>query len=212
MFKECRLFIRQLRHNLKTIGAVAPSSSALARAMLRPMSRRPERTIRVLEVGPGTGAFTKYVLQQLRPGDFLDLIELNPCFCRHLADKLCLEKWRRQGIIIRLHQQDIRHFQGKSSYDYILSGLPFTNFDAPTVSEILGIYLEKLTPEGVLSYFEYSLPPQLRLLFLKPSDHNRLLEVISIMRACRQKHQISSMHIWLNLPPAHARHLKRCES
>jgi|GEM_PF-5408819 len=49
MFHTVYLFWVEILRNFKTVGALAPSSPALARAMLRPLARRPNRPIRVME-------------------------------------------------------------------------------------------------------------------------------------------------------------------
>ena len=56
-------FVKELRHNWKTIGAVAPSSTALAERMME--SAGVWKSKRILELGPGTGAFTGAI----RPGE-----------------------------------------------------------------------------------------------------------------------------------------------
>ncbi|HET9784113.1 MAG TPA: hypothetical protein VFP94_04030, partial [Terriglobales bacterium] len=67
-----RLFYEQFRHHFQATGAIAPSGAFLARAMTAPIARACHSVrsrLRVLEVGPGTGVFTRAILQQLRPGD-----------------------------------------------------------------------------------------------------------------------------------------------
>jgi len=137
------------------------------------------------------------------------LIELNPVFCRHLSKRLPLEEIERRGIRVRLHQLDVREYQAPGGYDYIVSGLPFANFDSATVSGILNSYMANLAPEGVLSFFEYVLPHWLRLFFLTRQEHDRWKSVIRLIRSYQEKHQTGCSRIWLNLPPARARHLRK---
>ena len=54
------LFLRQFVQSPRTVGAVLPSSPALARAMLAPIDFASARTI--VEFGPGTGAFTREIV------------------------------------------------------------------------------------------------------------------------------------------------------
>ena len=52
---EYRTFFKEFRKTFHTTGAIAPSGRALARAVIKPLSRH-QRPVRVLEVGSGTGA------------------------------------------------------------------------------------------------------------------------------------------------------------
>ena len=59
MTRTAALFLRQFVRSPRTVGAVLPSSAALARAMLAPIDFASARTI--VEFGPGTGAFTRAI-------------------------------------------------------------------------------------------------------------------------------------------------------
>ena len=76
-------FLRQFARSPRSIGAVLPSSAALAEAMLAPVDFSAART--VVEFGPGTGAFTRAIAQRLPSHTRYLGIELNPTFCRSLA-------------------------------------------------------------------------------------------------------------------------------
>src|ERR1043165_2429371 len=76
-------FFGQAIKNYKMTGAVLPSSPALARAMTKSL-RSATGPKRLLEVGPGTGPFTKNILKALRNGDELHIVEINPIFANRL--------------------------------------------------------------------------------------------------------------------------------
>ena len=59
------VFLSQVLSNFGTVGAIAPSSPLLAKAIVQPLQDRPERPISVLEVGAGTGVFTARILKSL---------------------------------------------------------------------------------------------------------------------------------------------------
>jgi len=46
--------------------------------------RRPDGGVRIVEMGPGTGAITRGILEAMRPDDQLDCFELNPDFADYL--------------------------------------------------------------------------------------------------------------------------------
>lgn len=84
MPSDFALFMRQLVRNPKTISAMAPSSKGLARAITDGIGRH---TGRVAEFGPGTGVFTRALLDRgVRPQD-LTLFELNADFAAALRHR-----------------------------------------------------------------------------------------------------------------------------
>ena len=54
------LFARRWLKDPMKVGAVAPSSPVLARAMVKALDLEPGQTC--LEIGPGTGAFTEHLI------------------------------------------------------------------------------------------------------------------------------------------------------
>ena len=49
----------------------------------------------------------------------------------------------------------IETFKSDPPYDFIVSGLPFANFSAPFVDQLLNAMFGLLAPRGQLTYFEY---------------------------------------------------------
>jgi phosphatidylethanolamine/phosphatidyl-N-methylethanolamine N-methyltransferase len=209
MFKDLSIFLRQFRENFHATGAIAPSSSYLAHAIVKPMKKRPERPIKVLEVGPGTGAFTMRILKKLKNGDVLHIFELNRKFYEHLRKKINMENIFAQGIQFQLFNADIRTLKNNQEYDYIISGLPFANFEVEVFCEIMENFLKHLAPDGVISYFEYILPHRFRTYLLEKNEKKRLQHLIDEMHKYIKKYQVACDHVWLNFPPARARHLKK---
>ncbi len=209
IFEDYRLFYSQFRSNFTTTGAIAPSSPHLARAIVFPFSQRPCRPVSVLEVGPGTGSFTHQILRDLRSGDSLDIYELNPKFYSYLMKSLDSHRFPAAGVRCNIYNADIRSITEERQYDFIISGLPFYAFDPETVSEILAIYIDHLSPTGVLSYFEYVLTPEFNSKFLKPAERDRFIRVAKTVRSFVQKYQYECNEVWWNLPPAKARYCRK---
>src|SRR5271154_6579896 len=91
---ECKEFYQEFRGAYRNTGSILPSSRGLARALVAPFRQR-KQPARVLEVGPGTGAVTAEILRQLRPGDQLDMVEINPHFVAVLHRRFETEPlWR----------------------------------------------------------------------------------------------------------------------
>jgi phospholipid N-methyltransferase len=209
MFKDLQLFFKEFKSNFISTGAIAPSSPQLARAILKPIRKRPSRPIKVLEVGPGTGAFTFEILKLLKVGDTLHIYELNEKLFSYLNKKIAAKLKGEHRIDVQLLHTDIRTLKSGLKYDYIISSLPFVNFDSRIFCEIMDNYFRHLAPEGIISYFDYILPHRLRLQFLKPGEHQRVKRLLTTMKSYLRRHQVAYDHVWLNLPPASARHLKK---
>ncbi len=209
MLKDIGLFFSQFTENFTTTGAIAPSSPLLGKAITNPLSARCSSPIQVLEVGPGTGAFTRQIVKHLRSGDRLEIYELNTRFCEYLRQNLPWEDFQSKGIHCRLHNADVRDIGRDLQYDYIVCGLPFNNFEPELVSEILAVLIDRLATNGVFSYFEYNLSHEFKSKFLKTKDRQRMLRVGKIVRSFIEQHQFGYRQVWLNLPPARARYCQK---
>lgn len=206
------VFLSQVLSSFSTVGAVAPSSRLMAKAIVHPLQDRPERPISVLEVGAGTGVFTARILESLGPGDRLDIYESNPRFCGYLSRFLQDQDLQARGIRCNLHSADVRQLEQARPYDFIVCGLPFNSFDVETVDEILETLMSHLAATGVFAYFEYSLSHRVRARFLKAADRDRLLKVNSRIGNFARKHQFGSRRVWWNFPPAKARFCRKASA
>ncbi|MGH9543020.1 MAG: class I SAM-dependent methyltransferase [Terriglobales bacterium] len=208
MWADYRLFWSQWRRRFVQTGAVAPSSRTLARSMAGPMARRPAARIRVLEVGAGTGVFTREILRQMRGGDSLRIYEINPEFCDYLERVLRASNWPQRDLDVELRRADIHALAAGENFDFVICGLPFNNFEPATVAEIMQLLLGHLTENGVFSYFEYLGLRGLRQWLLRSGpEHERVRTIGEIMGELLRRHQFRSEEVWLNLPPAATHHL-----
>ena len=104
-------FFTQFRETFMTTGAIAPSSRFLARAMTAPLARR-TGPIRVLEIGPGTGAVTDHLVRLLQPDDQFDLVELNPKFVEILQDRFGSQAhYQHVAHCSKVHQLPLQDFE-----------------------------------------------------------------------------------------------------
>ena len=209
MLKDLRLFYSEFRRNFITTGAIAPSSPLLAKAMVFPLKQRQADPIRVLEVGAGTGAVTQHLVKKLRPGDTLDIYELNPRFFLVLQENLQVKEYIKQGIRCSLHNEDVRSLPDDAFFDFIISGLPLNNFEPQTVEEFLEIFLNHLSPAGILAYFEYIGTREFQSKIVTGPERERLVRVGIAVNTFLQKYQYDSNHVWWNLPPAKARYCRK---
>ena len=205
---ECREFLGQFRRQYHTTGSLLPSSRALGRALTRPM-RQARGPRRVLEVGPGTGAVTAEILRALRPGDFLDIVEINAHFVavleKRFAEEPLFRRCRRQAKVIHAPLQDV---PGAGVYDFMISGLPLNNFGLEFVKDIFRSYQRLLKPAGVLSYFEYLAIRSMKLPFVPVAERVRLQSLGVFLERRIKDAQLGEEAVFWNMPPAVARHFR----
>jgi phospholipid N-methyltransferase len=205
---ECRAFFAQFRQQYTTTGSILPSSRALGRALTRPMRRaRPPR--RILEVGPGTGAVTAVIVEQLRPGDRLDIVEINATFVdviqARFMEEPAFQRKRHQANVIHAPLQEV---PGEGVYDFMISGLPLNNFPMALVEDIFRSYERLLKPAGVLSYFEYLAIRDLKMPFVPEAERERLQTLDAYLKVKIAAHEVAADNVPFNVPPAVARHFR----
>lgn len=201
-------FLRRAIAAPTTTGAVAPSSQRLARVLAAPFVNR-THPARVLEVGAGTGAFTRYIGKHLGPEDEFDICEIQP----ELADLIerdvlstgPLAKGRAEGRV-RLIRDRVETIDAPGQYDFIICGLPFTAFAPRDVHRILKLLERNLKPGGVFSYFEYRAMRRLACTFLRGDGGKRARRVSRMMDRRIARHEVGRDMVWRNLPPAYGRH------
>ncbi|MFE2285194.1 class I SAM-dependent methyltransferase [Streptomyces sp. NPDC059443] len=197
---DVTLFLREFARTRRETGAIAPSSPLLARALTRYVIPVPGRARKVLEVGSGTGAVTRHIQASLGRLDTLDLVEPNPRF----ADLLRHDY--RDDSRVRLLSGLVQDCE-LDSYDTIVCGLPFANFDAPTVDGILGQLLTALRPRGTLSFFAYAGIPPLRRAFTAGEARQRTLRTQAVLERTLGRHRFRTETVLWNIPPARVHHL-----
>ena len=191
-------FFQSFIENSETIGAVAESSSHLANEITKYYPKDNSKPVRILEVGAGTGVFTRVLRENLRPGDTLDVVELMPDFIE------LLNRDFKANAQVQVHGIDILKLESNEPYDLIVSGLPFNAFSGEKISEILQKYLALSKTGTIISFFEYAALPSLRS-FLKPSAEYDFTR--TMIRSFVEEFEVEENTVMLNLPPAVVHHL-----
>lgn len=144
------LFLREFFRAPHKIGAVAPSSTALAREIVRAAGVAQSSVI--VEYGAGTGAFTKEILRRKPPEAAFLAIDSNPCMVEILRQRFpgltvlqnCVEETPRLLQQFRLVHADC-----------IVSGLPWSSFSGDLQDRLLGATLQALRSGGTFTTFAY---------------------------------------------------------
>ena len=179
-------FFREFIRHRKTVGAVAPSSAALARRMVEGTIQATDRV--VVEYGPGTGSFTRHILQSIDGGVTFLAIESNTQMA---------QLFQREFPAVTLYQDTVENIPNILKHhdvahvDCIISGLPWAAFDPELQDRLLAATLEVLRPGGIFATFTYIQSPLLRA-------GRRFKEKLN----AHFSRVTTSPMVWNNLPPA----------
>ncbi|MCO7221161.1 methyltransferase domain-containing protein [Klenkia sp. PcliD-1-E] len=187
------LFLRRALGAPGTVGAVVPSGRALVGALVAPVLERVGRPLAVLEVGAGTGPVTRRLVQELRVGDRLDVVECDPAFLPVLHDVVAGARCTAQ-----VHGCRVEDLPGGRRYDVVVSALPLTNFPVTGVRAVLDRLDALFAPGGTLVRFGYLGSTAARVLVAGPGEvarHREVQRLLDVRGGSRRR-------VWANLPPA----------
>jgi phospholipid N-methyltransferase len=142
----------------------------------------------VVELGPGTGAFTRAIQDTIVPSATFFALEINQEFATNL---------RRQFPDLTVHHDSAEKLpeylahHGKSEVDCILSGLPWASLPMKVTAGTMTAVAESLRPGGTFATFAYAHAVYLP----KARSFRRRLEGLFA------KVETSPV-VWRNLPPA----------
>lgn len=175
------LFLKQFVTKPRSVGAILPSSKFLAKKMVAQIDFGKARCI--VEIGPGTGAFTEQLLKHRKSSQCqLILIETNERFCRQLQDKY---QHIENLQIIHDSGEKVNFYKMKyeiEQIDYVVSGIPFSSLPKQVSKNILISVTKAIGTTGSLILFQYSL--------FKVKTITQFFDITHIERS------------WLNVPPA----------
>jgi phosphatidylethanolamine/phosphatidyl-N-methylethanolamine N-methyltransferase len=149
--KETELFFRQWLRSPKSMGAVIPSSRALARAVSREIVWRPGQVI--VELGAGTGAISQGLMDSGLPPEALMMIELDRPLFEYLRERFPAVRVIN-GDATRL--VDILRQQGIGEVGTVISGIPMVTMPLAFQRAIIEQSFAALGPEGCLLQYSYS--------------------------------------------------------
>ncbi len=151
---EKRDFFRAFFKNAKMVGSLRPSSKQLTKSMLNSVDFSKAKTI--IELGPGTGVFTREILAKMAPDATLLVFELHDEFFHNLNKSIkddrvhfihdSAEKLKEYLDQHNMHQTDA-----------VISSLPLANFPKELRANIVKAAIDSLADDGCLAQFQYSL-------------------------------------------------------
>lgn len=145
-------FFRQWLRRPLDIAAVVPSSRFLARRIVRAL---PGGTRRVMELGAGTGIFTRALLAGgVRPEDLL-AIEYNPALHDYLSRSLPGVRIIQADARALALSRDVVAFAAEAPVDVVVSGLGLLAMGRSTQRAILDGVFDLMRPGGQLIQFTY---------------------------------------------------------
>ena len=165
------------------VGSFWPSSAALSRALVGGCEFQADDT--VVELGPGTGNFTKLLLERLQGPGRMVALELSP------TNISVLQKRFAPCKIIHDSAENLARYVEPGSARCVVSGLAWGNMLPALQDRILDAVMASLTPRGQFVAFGYIhakwFPTSLRFRRRLMQDFRRV-ETTPI--------------VWRNLPPA----------
>lgn len=144
------LFLKQYLRNPFATGGVTPSGRQLAELMVTKIDPQPGEVI--VELGPGTGVFTRELLARgVAPADLI-LVEFNKEFVRFLRGEF-------PGVrIVQGAAQELPRLLeglGQGKVRKILSGIPLRSMKLADRTKITKAVAAMLEPGGMLVQFSY---------------------------------------------------------
>ncbi len=195
-------FFKGMLRDPMHVGAISPCSKFVAREITKHVAAlaKKNKTIHVLEVGAGTGEFTRELGRFFEnfEGDYkVDAVEIDRVYCD------ILQKQFADNDRIAIHCADVMQWQTDEKYDVIITSVPFTNLTKEQVEGILNSYERLVKPGGIVSYVTLMLFPRLKPWFMWGKKKRKLVEKLNLVAAFVEKYKVETSKVWLNITPVY---------
>jgi phospholipid N-methyltransferase len=148
LLQDMHLFLRSWSCDPLRVGAIAPSGPALAAMMTAEVSAA---SAPVIELGPGTGVFTRALLARGVDERDITLVEYGSDFVRLLHGRF------PQARLLQIDAAKLnpRDFSGEQAAGVVISGLPLLSMSTRKVMAILTGAFACLRDGGAFYQFTY---------------------------------------------------------
>ncbi len=137
----------------KNVASLTPTSHFVVKDLCKSIDFAKDSVI--VEYGPGTGVFTKFILKNTTPDSRLIAIETNPRFVGLLENlndqRLTIVNDKAENI-----KKVLRNL-GIKKIDYLISGIPFSYIKDEIKSKLIKDSYDSLSEEGKFLIYQYSL-------------------------------------------------------
>lgn len=184
-------FFKTFLTSPKQIGAILPSGVALSKQITAPIDFENAKVI--VEFGPGTGSFTRVLLERKKKDTRLIAFEINDemaDFCAKEFPGVELVRGSAENLVAYLKEHKI------AEIDAVVSGLPFANFPVPVQTAILEGVASSLKPGGYFLGFTYFHSS------VVPATHRYRAKLKTIFKS------VDRIAVMKNVPPAY---VMRCQ-
>ncbi|MGB2762296.1 MAG: methyltransferase domain-containing protein [Minisyncoccales bacterium] len=179
-------FLKETFKHPKFTGAIAESSQGLSHLITD--SAKLKSANYIVELGPGTGVFSRLILQKKNNNSKYFAIEINPSFVQQMRNNLPACQVYCDSCEHLSKYLEINEFKHA---DRVISGLPWTAFDSDLKNKLIKEIHKHLIKGGIFVTFAYfpfnyfSAGRKFKKLILKTFSSVKTTKII-----------------WLNLPPA----------
>lgn len=171
------LFFRNFLRHPNRVGWLLPSSKYVVNSVLRPVDWNAARLL--VEYGPGTGTFTRRILERMRPDAKLIAFEVDPDFCSFLRKTISDPRFHLfEESAANVHSV-LKRFE-PSQADAVVSGIPFTTIPPELRIQIIQSTHSALRMGGQFLVYQFSggVKPYLERSF---GDVERGLEIRNLL-------------------------------
>ena len=148
---DSRAFLRSFLARPRHVGAVLPTSRRTVRETLDLADLSSARL--VVELGAGTGVYTRELLARLPRDARLVAFEIDPGLAARVAGYL--EDPRLE--VVAGSAEEIESHAAAGEIDVIVSALPFSSLPRAVRRRVLDASVRSLSPSGVMLVLQYSL-------------------------------------------------------
>ena len=180
------LLLKNFIKSPTSVGSIWPSSPVLANAITTDINL--EKSSSIVELGPGTGIFTEYIIKKKEHNAKFFVVELNPELCNIIKNKYpTIKVYNESAANLELlkNEERLEHIET------IISGLPWASFPTHVQNSIMEAIHVSLKPNGIFTTFAYI--------------QGALLPSAIKFRRLLKKYFSSvetSKIVWRNIPPA----------